>query len=278
MSRQTTPIFLVGSGRNGTRMIFKLLSGLPDLEVYHEYVCTHVQPLAAEYFMGLKNKTEVKNILKELHGAAIAYSQSSHWMDCSNKLSWLIEPLLEMYPGAKFIHLTRDGRKVVGSFFNKLAPEMYDDLSVRVMRGWLADRSLPKPPPEKKYWWNIPQQGQPFYEEFSTFNQFQRICYHWREAARIIEESFAHVPAKQQLTLKLEDLTGDKEVLKKFLKFVDVEYQENLYEFLQKPQNVLFPMDFKLNPEQSQQFKEITGDTMERLGYDMKQETYEVKY
>jgi Sulfotransferase family len=278
MANDTVPIFVVGSGRNGTRMIFKLLSGVPDIEVHHEYVCTHIQALAAQYFMQLKSKEEVKQDIRELHGAAIHYSPSRYWIDCSNKLSWIIQPLLELFPQAKFIHLTRDGRKVTGSFFHKLAPEIYDDISVGVMQNWLKDRSLPMPPPEKKYWWNIPRPGQPFYEAFPGFNQFQRICYHWREVTRVIMESLCKVPAGQQLTIKLEDLTQDREATKRFLEFVGIEYEEHYYEFLQRPQNVFFPMDFKLTDQEVEQFAEITGETMARTGYDINSEMYEVKY
>ena len=282
MAQETIPVFLVGSGRSGTRMIFKLLSGIDGIEIHHEYVCTHIQPVAAEYFMRLKSREEAKREIRELHGAAIHYTRAAYWIDCSNKLSWLIEPLYELFPNARFIHLTRDGRKVTGSFFHKLAPEIYDDASVDVMLRWLACRKSavppPKPPPEKKYWWNIPQPGQPFHEEFPAFDQFQRICYHWREVVRVIGESLALVPAAQQLTIGLESLTSDRQALRDFLAFLGIPYAEHFYEFLQRPQNVFFPMDFKLTAEQVEQFNAITGDTMERLGYDKSSPIYEVKY
>ena len=278
MSKETIPIFVVGSGRSGTRTIFKLLSGIPKIEIYHEYLCTHIQQVSAMYYMQLIDKDEVKQKIKKLHGSAIYYTKAKYWVDCSNKLSWIIEPLFELFPQAKFVNLVRDGRKVASSFFHKLGTEMYDDDSVRIMQDWLSHRnSAYIPPPEKKYWWNIPQKGQLFAEDFPKFNRFQRCCYQWREANRVIIDSLKKIPKNQQLLVKLEELTTHKDVLKRFLEFFVVEYGNHFFEFLQTPQNVFFPMDFKLTDKQTKQFNQIAGDMMNRLGYANKEE-YIVDY
>lgn len=276
--KTTKPVFIIGSGRSGTRMLFKLLSGNPQIEVYHEFVCTHIQPVAAKYFMKLMTKKQVKDEFKKLHGSSIFYSKADYWVDCSNKLSWIIEPILELFPNALFIHVTRDGRKVTSSFFHKLAPEIYDDESVTIMQHWLASpKKYPEPPPEKKYWWNIPQKGQPFYKEFSSFDQYQRICYHYLEVHRVIAESFKKIPRKNSATYKLEELTTDKKVLAKFLSHLGLELTRETFEFVQTPQNVFFPMDFKLTDNQLQQFNVIAGPIQKKLGYTQK-EVYTVQY
>jgi len=278
MSNQTRPVFVVGSGRSGTRTIFKMLSGVKDVEIYHEFVCTHIQKAAAMYYMRLISKDEIKKELMQLHGSSIFYSKQKVWMDCSNKLSWVIEPILELFPDAKFINLVRDGRKVASSFFHKLNAEMYDDESVRTMENWLKNRGkLPVPPPEKKYWWNVPQEGQPFHKEFPSFSQFEKACYHWVESNRVIIGSFKNTPKDQQLTIKLEDLTSDKDVLDNMLDFIGIESQDKFFDLLKTPQNVFFPMDFKLSDEQLRQFDRIAGDMMKILGYSGKEE-YRVKY
>ncbi|HNA90592.1 MAG TPA: sulfotransferase [Anaerolineales bacterium] len=278
MSESTIPVFVVGSGRSGTRTIFKLLSGIQHVEIHHEFVCTHIQKVAAQHFMGITGRDEAKREIMELHGSAIHYSKSKIWTDCSNKLSWLIGPLYDLFPNARFIHLARDGRKVASSYFHKLNDEMYDDESVAIMRDWLLDREhKPVPPPEKKYWWNIPQPGQPFAEEFPKFDQFQRACYQWREANRVIWESLKNIPAEQKMFVKLEDLVSSKSALETFLGFFEVGYEDHYAEYLKTPQNVIFPMDFMLTDEQNAQFKEIALDVMQLLGYSNMEE-YTVDY
>lgn len=280
MSKETTPIFIIGSGRCGTRMVFKLLSGIPDIEIHHEYLCTHIQPVSALHYMGLLNEAQVKEELKKLHASAIHYSNSRIWADCSNKLSWIVRPLSEMFPNSKFVHLVRDGRKVASSYFHKLPDEMYDDKSVEALSRWLKEResgSVPMPPPEKKYWWNIPQEGQPFFAEFPKFDQFQRACYQWAQSNRAILDSLKDLPAERKLTVKLEELSTDKETFGKFLDFFGVDYEERLFEFVKVPRNAVFPMDFKLTSTQLSQFSEIASDMMRELGYEGKPE-YRVDY
>lgn len=275
---KTVPIFIVGSGRNGTRSLGLMLAGVSHIESYHEYLCTHIQPVAAKYFMRLINKKTCKEKIMKLHGSAIYYSSARKWMDSSNKLSWIIEPLYELFPYAKFVHVVRDGRKVVSSFFHKLAPEIYDDVSTSALTKWLKNpQNQPEPPPEKKYWWNIPQKGQPYHKEFPYFNQFQRICYHWAEAIRVVQESFYRIPNEQKLEVSLEDLVSNKDALKTFLNFFDIEYEDHFYEYLQKPRNVFFPMDFDLTKKELDQFYEIAGKTLKRLGYADKK-AYSMKY
>lgn len=268
MSAATIPIFVVGSGRSGTRSVFKLLSGIRSIEIHHEYLCTHVQQVATLYFMRMMDESTIKQEFMKLHGSAIYYSKAKYWVDCSNKLSWIIEPIFQLLPNARFVHLVRDGRKVANSYYQKLSDEMYDDDSVEIIQRWLADPDgLPMPPPEKKYWWNVPQADQPFAKEFQGFNQFQRACYQWVESNRVIIESLKRVPKEQQLLVKLEDLTSDREILKRFLSFFDVTYEEHYFEYLQTPQNVVFPMDFKLTEIQTEQFNQIASDMMQKLGY-----------
>ncbi|MCA9371633.1 sulfotransferase [Candidatus Woesebacteria bacterium] len=278
MPNKTVPVFIIGSGRSGTRMLFRLLSGHEHIEVYHEYLCTHIQPVACKYFMGFFNDKQTKEEINHLHGAGIYYSKAKYWIDCSNKLSWIVKPLYDMFPQAKFIHVMRDGRKVTSSYFHKLSPEIYDDVSVRAMQNWLKNpKKYPEPPPEKKYWWNIPQKNQPHHEDFPCFDQYQRICYHWNQVLTTIEKSLSVIPKKQKMTVKLEDLTKNKEIFSQFLSFIDIEYTDDMFTYMQRPQNVFVPMDFSLNKKQLQQFEEIAGDTLRKCGY-LDKEVYTVQY
>ncbi|MFQ6610097.1 MAG: sulfotransferase [Fidelibacterota bacterium] len=275
--KTTTPIFVVGSGRNGTRMIYKLLSGFESIESHHEYMCTHIQPWACKYFMGKASEIDIKDVFSSLHGTAIHYSSADIWLDCSNKLSWIIPPIFELFPNAVFIHLVRDGRKVANSYYRKLTNEIYDDHSVHVLQEWVKFGIQPEPPPEKKYWWNIPQSGYPFYKEFPTFNQFERCCYQWVESNRVILEAMESIPNGQKWFVRLEELISKKDLLTEFLSIFSLPFDEDLFEFLQIPQNVIFPMDFTLTEEQRIQFYAIGGDMMRRLGYNDGEE-YVVRY
>jgi hypothetical protein len=274
----TRPIFIVGTGRCGTRSLFKMLSGTPGVEVHHEFDCTHLQRQAALHYMQQISDGELHNSLEESYGSAIFYSEAQTWIDCSNKASWIMVQLLSRFPDARFVVLYRDGRKVTSSFYNKLALEIYDDESVGKLTQWLTQQSeQPLPPPEKKYWWNIPRQGQPHAEEFPAFNQFQRICYHWENCNRFIGTQLEELPSDTWHCVKLEDLTSDQKTLASLLEFVEIPYQEAYFEALQTPQNVFFPMDFQLTEEQLFMFNDICTPMMQKLGYSG-MESYVVQY
>lgn len=278
MSAATLPVFVIGTGRSGTRSIFKMLSGHADVEIHHEYVCTHVQKLAALYYMGLVDKAEAKRQLMELHGAAIRYSDARVWIDSSNKLSWLIEPLAELFPQARFLALARDGRKVVSSFFYKLSEEMYDDASTSVLRAWLeAPADSPIPPPEKKYWWNIPRRGQPQHDAFPRFDRLERVAWHWGECNRVILRDFERLRPEQRVLVRLEDITQDEARLRESIEFMHLPYDASYAEFLKTPQNVFFPMDFQLTDEQLKKFWALCAPMMKTLGY-AERESYVVRY
>lgn len=258
--------------------MYRMLCGTYGVDIHHEYICTHVQKLAALYYMGFVDKVEAKRKLKELHGSAIEYSRKDIWIDSSNKLSWLIEPLNELFPRAKFLMIVRDGRKVVSSFYYKLRNEMYDDENTKVMQTWLENQEkLPIPPPEKKYWWNVPQSTQRYHNEFKSFNRLQKIAYHWDECNRFVLECFKNLKENQKMIVRLEDVISNEFELEKTIEFLGIEYDTIFFKYVKTPRNVFFPLDFQLTPKQNEQFDAICSEMMEKLGYKDK-DTYVVKY
>src|ERR1044072_2690160 len=123
------PFFIVSSGRSGTAMMHKLLSGIDNVEMHHESAVQIVQPLAVRRYLDLAGAAEAQCVLSATYGASIRYSEKEFWGDSSNKLSWLIPDLAALFPDAKFVHLVRDGRKVAGVYFHKLGPACYAERS-----------------------------------------------------------------------------------------------------------------------------------------------------
>jgi hypothetical protein len=277
--KDTSPVFIVGSGRSGTKMMVKLLAGVDHIEIHHEYVRDAYQRDAALFFMGRLGRQAIADKLRSIYGAAIYYSQARCFIDASNKLAWVADVLGEVFPTARFVHLVRDGRKVASSFYHKLADHVYDDRSVRILREWLdhPDES-PMPPPPEEFWWPIPQQGQRFHAEFPAFNRFQRCCYQWAESNHNILEALAPLPESRKMRVKLEDLTSAPSELKRLLSFLDVPYDDSFMEVMQKPQHVYVPIDYPLTDRQRIEFGEICAEMMKRLGYDCDCEEYRVRY
>lgn len=270
--------FIIGSGRSGTRTFYRMLAGHEKIEIHHEYLCTHIQPLGVLNYLGVISNEDIKKQLKNIYLPAVTYSSKDIFIDSSNKLTWLISPLLEIFPNAKFLAIARDGRKVVASFYYKLKDEIYDDKSTKILYEWyLNPGKRLMPPPEKKYWWNIPPKNHPLHEKFTKFSRFERICYHWQEAYKVILEKKEELNDRI-LLMKLEEITSSEEALMKIFAFLGIEYEPVYFQFLKTPKNVFFPFDFKLTQEQEDIFWNICGGIMEKLGYSRETKQYEVKY
>lgn len=259
--------FIVSSGRSGTAMLHKALSAGPSMEMHHEYMVQVTQPLAIKRYLGLTGEEECRRIIAETHGAAIRYCEAGHWGDSSNKLSWLIPDLAALFPGARFVHLVRDGRKVCSSYFHKLAEECYDDRSTAIFQAHYDDFRLPAPPPEKKYWWPVPRKGTSDAARFRGFSQFERICWHWAELNRVVLQELEKLPAERSLFLRLEDLRESPSAASGLYHFLNLPYRDEDFTAFGRPHNVNRPEDKLLTDEQRDSFEAIAGAMQARLGY-----------
>lgn len=249
-------------------MLHKALSAAGSIEMHHEYMVHIAQPLAVKRYLRLVDEREARDALRDVHAAAVRYSQARYWGDSSNKLSWLIPELASVLPKAKFVHLVRDGRKVSSSYFHKLGAECYDDRSTAIMAAYLDDPSHhPAPPPEKKYWWPLPRKSDPMWESFRAFDQFQRIAWHWAEINKTILDSLALVAPSRSHFVRLEELRASPETVKGLFRFLDLPYRDEHFATFARPHNVNRAEDRLLDDNQRAQFEAIASPMMERLGY-----------
>jgi len=259
--RDTQLIFVIGSGRCGTKAIAKMMAGVDGIEAHHEYCRYAYQREAVLSYLGKYPPSWMYVWFQDIYDSAAYYSEQPIFLDSSHKLVPVVNILAERFPTAKFIHLVRDGRKVCTSFFYKL--QIHDDRAARILKEWIDNPDLPIPPPSEKYW-HIPAP----YED-----RWQRICWWWQESVSLVENirNAKHYPT--YCSVRLEDLIADDFELKKLVDFIGVPYDESFYQFLQKPDHVYVPINYSMTPEQSSQFWSICGDTMKYYGYDSERES-----
>lgn len=276
--KDTTPIFILGSGRSGTLQMVRLLEQIEGIESHHEYLFENILKPAVLHRMGIVSEEDIKSLLKLTHSPAVYYSKNQIWVDSSNALPWIIKPLYEIFPNARFIHLLRDGRKVVSSFYHKFTDDMYADECVDILNKWLAKPGLfMEPSPEKKYWRPIPMAGEKYFREFNGFSRFERLCYYWRDCNLQIKHALQIVPEAQKLTLHLEEVVSDQSSLAKFLHMFGVEFDEKYLKILKRPVNVAVPKNYLLTDQEADAFNMIANDAMNIFGYADKKE-YNVEY
>ena len=276
--KNTVPVFILGSGRSGTFQMVKMMEAVNNVEAHHEYLFENVLKPSVLHRMGVLGVDEIKSVLKQTHVPAVHYSKAGIWLDSSNALPWIVRPLYELFPHARFIHLLRDGRKVVSSFYHKFTEVMYDDRCVNIVNDWLANpEEVLAPSPEKKYWRPFPMRGEKYFQEFTQYNRFQRLCYYWQDCNMRIHDSLTVVPESQRLSIHLEDAISDPATLAHFLSMFGVDYDDKFMQVLKRPVNVAIPQNFPLTEQERVEFWEIAGDAMKVFGYDGREE-YQVAY
>jgi hypothetical protein len=263
--KTTTPVFVVGSGRCGTRMIKKLLSGVDTIEARHEYVRNAFQRESTMYLLGKLSYEDITKKLLDIYSPAIYYSEAEIFLDSNQHLCWCVDVLADAFPDSKFIHLVRDGRKVVSSFFHKL--NIFDDHGAKVLRDWMEGRETVPPPLTENFWQILPPDG---------YDMFQRICYHWVRSNEDIMNSLDAVTASRKIFIRLEDLVTSEIVMEDFLHFLNVPYSPVFMDAMKHPEHVYVPVDFKLTEEQQKQFQDIAQWMQLLLGYT--EDEYSVSY
>lgn len=259
----------VSTGRAGSYLIHKILSLYPSVESHHEFCIEHVQKLSVLHRAGVVSEEHAALQLRETHGAGVWHSGADWFGDSSNKLSYLIKPLRVILPEAKFIHLTRDGRRVVSSYHHKLANEaMVDKWVNRVCDHLRHSHIYPAPPPLKPYWWPQPEfYGGEYHSFFLDWTRFQRLCWFWQDCNKVILRDLESVPDDQKYFVRLEDLTSNVEELSRLLSFLGLRWSDKAWQLCQTPQNVGEPVSYPLTKEQEAQYWEICEGMHERLGY-----------
>jgi hypothetical protein len=134
----SSPIIIFGAPRSGTTYLNKVLNQHPDVFVSHEirlfawlHECLKVLPQQDRFLVTCREQftRHLRDSFPELVRGFYAkmWPNARHWgdknphyADSANK--GCLNTIMEIFPGAKFIHLIRDGRDVVSSLVRK-----YDD-------------------------------------------------------------------------------------------------------------------------------------------------------
>jgi hypothetical protein len=268
-------IFILGSGRCGTYSFYKSMEKSKNIEAHHEFFFEPTLRIACLYQMKKISKNTVKNFLKQNHYFSIENCKKKIWVNACNALPWISDVLIELFPDAKFMHLVRNGKKVVSSFYNKFNNEMYRDENVKKLNDHLSNQKKNKLSSEKKYWRPIPINNKKDLKKFNSSGQFYRICKYWNEINFKIENSLKNTDKK--LLFKLEDIDSKKKIEKLSHFFcISKNDKQHFYNAFKKPTNVSIPKNIILTKKQNKIFNEVCGTQMKRYNYDKIE--YEVKY
>ena len=129
--------FVLGTGRSGTYSIYNSLKNYPDVLCEHEFDFENLLKLGTLKFHNLISR-EV--IIKELNNYKIKIDNLLNkkiFIDISNALPLLIDELKIVFPNSKIFWVSRNGYKVVSSFYFKFNELMYPDNGRQILSNFL---------------------------------------------------------------------------------------------------------------------------------------------
>lgn len=151
------PFLITSTGRTGTTLFAKMLNSVPGNYVVHE-------PVPEEQYYHMKALTNhnlallyIKNFRLSEMAYRINKTDCTRYGEVNGALRRHIVALKEAAPFFKFIHIIRNGRKVVTSVLN---------------RGTLTST-------DRIYSQMVPPKEDIHPEEWNKMNRFQKICWIW---------------------------------------------------------------------------------------------------
>jgi len=133
------PILIVGSGRCGTTLLYRILKSHPSIaafpseanDLWHPalYPYSRRKIDAPPYFMDPLSFSRIsrehwpvhhkKRIVNTLNGYQLFFGRGRSLLVGSAMITFLLPEIISMFPSSKIIHISRNGPSVVQSFYKK---------------------------------------------------------------------------------------------------------------------------------------------------------------
>lgn len=242
----------MGSGRSGTQLITDLLDRSGKAVVFHEPNFNEdvgtMDILRRDLQQAVRYWQEYRAV--ELYQRWINAPEGMMYGEVNGTIRYQTPAIKQLFPKAKIVLMTRDGRGVV-----------------RSIMGWKAFYS----PHSKGAYALEPLPGDPFLQQWPQMCRFEKMCWGWRDTYELLMQ---YIPETHWLTL--EKSTTDFDYFnQRFLQNVglDVPYEVWQQRVTRKSNNASkqygFPAWNDWSEEQKQQFIHICGATMHKLGYSL---------
>lgn len=178
-------IFVLSTGRCGSMTITSVLSQFTGVECYHEPE-PKLAKEAYDYLTGRMRRAELADLLRQTRRARMP---GNIYAESNQKLSYMVDALLEAFPAARFIWLVRNGLDVVASLEHRR--------TYRRTRGE----------------WNVyrlrgDELGDVDPRQWRRMTAFAKCCWYWRWTNERIERDLEAAGA-DYIVVKLEELADN---------------------------------------------------------------------
>jgi len=258
-----TPIFIISTGRTGTKFLADLLNTFENIYSVHEPIPD---------FLGLGIKYAKKEISLEKAIQIIEQNRrhlfkdairkkSKIYIESNNRLFSLIKPINNLFKKNKIIHIVRDGRDFVRSCMSRPYGNYYSD----------------NDPYERITAKNF--KNDYYYESWDSFSEFEKICWLWQKKDSMINDDTRG--NSNAITVGYEEIFNKENNYKgifKIIKILGIDEEEAVNKFLKMKNNRINKSKKYAIPHWTKWDKNMINSFNEIAGKHMKNYTKFYKY
>lgn len=251
-------IFVLSTGRAGTKTLSALLNSSPEYTVYHEPK-PKLYRLGKAYYEQKKSSVEEQLFQEAFSLARSLLFESSLKIGCgyietSPQVTFLAKIVHDLMPSSKFIHLVRDPREVVRSgmrrnWFNN--PE-YDQNRITPIRDSVCQI------------------------DWENSTEFEKNVWLWAETNAWIMNFISNIKSERVIRIFSNDLFNAKDdAINNLFDFIKREKPSSkhidnvIMKKLNSQQKGEFPVSEKWSTDMNQKLQKIAGGTIKALGFNI---------
>lgn len=177
------PVWVLSTGRTGTHTMTELFKLSPGLDAFHEPAPELFQ-FSYDYFMDCIDPADAKRALQYLRDELVFRSvrDGLTFIETNNRLAYIADLLLELYPGSKFIHLYRNPYDFIRSGMRR-----------KYYSGHLRDYARIRP-----------AAADPECDNWDTFTDLQKVAWNWKTVNAHCLAFMEKLPGQQKMSLSSE--------------------------------------------------------------------------
>jgi len=224
----------------------------------------NLRGLSAARQMGKVSEAKASELLYKFRNQFLSRLNYSVYAECNLQIVGLIDIIPKVFPNSKTVYIIRDGRDWVRSSSNGyFAPYSIGD-PIRFFPGSRASAKRCV--------------DDPFYNRWDSFSRFQKLCWYWRRHTEYSLETLAKNPNSKLIKYeKLFESANHIDEMKDLLLYLtqfpngtrlSFRYNGELRNIkFHKSRKNSFPKWENWPQKNIDQFQEICGDVMHKIGY-----------
>lgn len=242
--RNYNPVFVITTGRTGSKFITSVLNYLPNIDAYHEpYPDLKLMP---DFAYNNYDDVSLKKIITAGKSELIlkSYLKDNIYVESNQCLSFFVYALNDLFPNSKFIHLVRKPESFVLSAY-KLS--------------WYERENL----------WDYGRLKADFYKEGNSIENLYNL---WNYTTEFIINFSEEIDNSRFLTITSKDLFDNPEAIFDILKFIGIKESnitaDKIVEIQNNPVNNKSKIKRKITDEKKKEILSSKNKYINRKIYD----------